>query len=171
MRATGWIVLLAACGGTVSGGGGGGGGGGGADAPAGDPTALQFCVSETNRYRMTVPAPGTGAPRAPVTESAALEAYAATGAMYDFSHQPHDHFKNTSGGGIAFAENECPGQLGWTIMPGQAVKDVVGACVAAFYNGGPGEGHYENMMGPYASLGCGIYQQGNQITILQDFGN
>ena len=36
---------------------------------------------------------------------------------------------------------------------------------------GPGGGHYENMMGNYASLGCGVYIQGDGITIVQDFGN
>jgi hypothetical protein len=163
------LILLAACGGDVS--GGGGGGGGMIDAPAGNPTALQFCVQETNRYRTTVPPPGTGAPRPPVTESSSLEMYAATGAMYDFTNGPHSHFMMTSGGGIAFAENECPVQGNWMIQPGQSLNTVVGNCVAAFYNGGPGEGHYENMMGSYGSLGCGIYQMGTGITIVQDFGN
>src|SRR5438067_13527863 len=103
------FLVLAACSGDVNGGGGGGGGGGDApgggsgkmDAPA-NLTALQICVQETNRYRTTVPAPGTGAPRAPVTESSALEAYAGTGAMYDFSNGPHAHFMSNSGGGVAF---------------------------------------------------------------------
>jgi len=162
------LILLAACGGP---GGPGGGTGPMPDAPAGNPTALQFCVQETNRYRTTVPPPGTGAPRPAVSESSSLEAYAATGAMYDFTNGPHSHFMMTSGGGIAFAENECPVQGNWMIQPGQSLNTVVGNCVAAFYNGGPGEGHYENMMGSYGSLGCGIYQMGTGITIVQDFGN
>ena len=162
------IVVIAACG---SDGGPGGGAIGMIDAPAGAATALQVCVQETNRYRTTVPPPGTGAPRPAVTESSTLEAFAATGAMYDFANGPHAHFMMTSGGGVAFAENECPQQLGWTISSGQSESDVVKACVAAFYNGGPGEGHYENMMGNYGSLGCGIYQANGKITIVQDFGN
>ncbi len=44
-------------------------------------------------------------------------------------------------------------------------------CIAAFYSEGPGGGHYDNMMGPYAKLGCGIYQSGVKVTIIQDFGN
>ncbi len=140
------------------------------DAPS-NATALQVCVQETNRYRTTVPPPGTGSPRPALTESSALEAFAATGAMYDFSNGPHAHFMMTSGGGIAFAENECPQQLGWTISGSQTDSDVVKMCVAAFYNGGPGEGHYENMMSTsYTTLGCGIYESGGKITIIQDFG-
>ena len=134
------------------------------DAPAGMPTALQTCVSETNRYRAMNSKPA-------VAESSTLEAYAATGAMYDFTNGPHAHFTSTSGGGIAFAENECPQQGNWQVQPGQSQSQVVVACVAAFYAEGPGGGHYTNMMGPYASLGCGIYQQGTAITIVQDYGN
>src|ERR1700760_266698 len=64
--------------------------------------AKAFCVSETNRYRAM-----NGKPA--LTEAANLEAYADTGAMVDYtSNSPHSHFSSTSGGGIAFAENECP---------------------------------------------------------------
>jgi hypothetical protein len=62
------------------------------------------------------------------------------------------------------------------VQPGHAIADVVTSCVAAFYAEGPGSdyathGHYINMMGPYATLGCGYYQQGTGITIVQDYGN
>src|SRR6476646_8728696 len=86
------------------------------DAPSGALTAAQACVQKTNFYRTTVPAPGTGSPRPALAESSALDTYATTGAMYDFSNSPHAHFMATNGGGIAFAENECPQQLGWTLM-------------------------------------------------------
>ena len=145
-----------------------GSGSGQMDAPA-NQTAKQFCVSETNRYRAMDGKPA-------ITESAALDTYADTGAMVDFGSSPHNHFQTTQGGGIAMAENECPQQLGWTLPPGGDVKAKVGECVAAFYAEGPGSdyqthGHYINMMGPYAGLGCGIYQSGNGITIVQDYGN
>lgn len=138
------------------------------DAAMGD-MAKQVCVSETNMYRQM-----NGKPA--LTESTQLEAYADTGAMVDFSTSPHNHFTMTNGGGIAFAENECPVQGNWMVQPGQAVSDVVKACIAAFYAEGPGtdystHGHYINMMGPYATLGCGYYQQGTGITIVQDYGN
>jgi len=96
--------------------------------------------------------------------------------MVDFSSQPHNHFSSTSGGGISDAENECPVQGNWMLQPGGSMKDLVGMCVAAFYAEGPGSdynthGHYINMMGPYATLGCGIYQMGTGVTIVQDYGN
>ena len=121
-----------------------------------------FCVDETNRLRQMHGRP-------PVAHSAELEAYANEGAEHDFHSSPHDHFGSTNGGGIAFAENECPH---WDIsFGGGDLVDLMRACIEAFYSEGPGGGHYDNMMGPYGSLGCGIYQSGTKITIVQDFGN
>lgn len=134
-----------------------------ADAPA-NATPIQFCVSETNRYRAM-----NGKPA--LAESPQLEAYAGMGAMIDFSTSPHHHFSSTNGGGISFAENECPVQGNWMLPPGGDMKMLVGMCIAAFYSEGPGGGHYTNMMGPYGSLGCGIYQMGTGVTIVQDYGN
>lgn len=138
--------------------------GSGSDNPANE-TAKQFCVSETNRYRQM---DGHGPD---LTESSQLEAYADAGAMHDFSTSPHDHFISTNGGGFAFAENECPQQGNWNLSFGNGdVKMTVGACVQAFYEEGPGGGHYENMMGNYGTLGCGIYIEGQKLTIVQDYG-
>lgn len=145
--------------------------GGGIDAPSGSGgnlIAKQFCVSETNRYRAMNSKPA-------LAESAPLEAYADTGAMVDFNSSPHNHFSSTNGGGIAFAENECPQQGGWTYSQGQDLTQVVGRCIAAFYAEGPGtdyatHGHYINMMGNYGSLGCGVSSSGGKITIVQDYG-
>ena len=163
----GWLVAYA----FASGCSGGHGGGGGGDAPgSGSNAPLVACVTETNRFRTTVPPPGTGAPRAAVTESAQLEAYAATGAMYDFTNGPHAHFTATQGGGIAFAENECPVQGMWMLPAGGDMSTLVVQCVDAFYAEGPGGGHYDNMMGNYGTLGCGIYQMGTGVTIVQDYG-
>jgi hypothetical protein len=59
---------------------------------------------------------------------------------------------------------------------GVRVKTVVAACIKAFYDEGPGtdystHGHYSNMMGNYASLGCDFYESSGKITIVQDYGN
>lgn len=113
-----------------------------------------------------------------LTEKASLETYADTGAQSDYdANSPHSHFSSTSGGGIAFAENECPGHSGWHLAAGQTMNDLVGQCIAAFYAEGPGSdysthGHYINMMNDsYKSLGCGIYQAANgDVTIVQDYG-
>jgi hypothetical protein len=144
------IVVAAACG------GGAGGSGGSA--------AHDFCVSETNRYRQTIGNPA-------LVHSAEIEAYADEGAEVDFETSPHNHFTSTGGGGIAFAENECPAQLGWMLAPGEDVTSAVGRCIKAFYDEGPGGGHYQNLMGPYTKVGCGIFDGGGKITIVQDFGN
>ena len=159
------LACLVACdSGSAATGDAAGGGGSGPNA-----AAKSFCVSETNRYRAM---DGKSA----LTESAALDTYADAGAMHDFSTSPHDHFSTTQGGGIAFAENECPQQGNWQYTEGQDLNMVVGSCIAAFYAEGPGtdyntHGHYINMMGPYATLGCGIYYAGGKITIVQDYGN
>ena len=158
MRVTWGLVLLVACGGDD--------GGAGTDAAA-NLTAHQFCVQETNRYRAINSKPA-------LTESMQLETYADTGAMVDFNSGPHSHFMTTQGGGISFAENECPK---WDLQA-QGRGDMtmlVAACIAAFYSEGPGtdysmHGHYINMMGNYGSLGCGIFQSGSTVTIVQDYG-
>lgn len=104
-----------------------------------------------------------------VTRSEALEDFADEGAMIDFNGSPHDHFRQTQGGGIAFAENECP-KWGLQQQGGGDMNTLVKACIAAFYSEGPGGGHYDNMMGNYGTLGCGLYESGGQVTIIQDFG-
>ena len=134
--------------------------GGDGTGDSGTDAAHRFCVDETNRYR-------TDNGRAAVTRSAELEAYADDGAAVDHFASPHDHFSSTSGGGIAFAENECPH---WNLAPGGDLSALVGACIAAFFSEGPGGGHYENMMGNYGTLGCGLYVDGDSVTIIQDFG-
>ena len=160
MRIACIAFVLAACGGD-DGGTGVPGDDAGADAPASS-TPYSFCVDETNRLR-------AGKGKAAVAHSQQLQDYANTGAMIDFNGSPHQHFSSTSGGGIAFAENECPK---WSLSQqgGGDMTNLVKACIAAFYSEGPGGGHYDNMMGNYAKLGCGIYENGGRVTIIQDFG-
>lgn len=130
--------------------------------------AAQMGRDATNGYRQQ-----NG--KAPLADSASLRAYAATGAQVDFGGNPHQHFGDTNGGGIAFAENECPH---WSLQHegGGDLGTLVVACIAAFYAEGPGtdyatHGHYINMMGDYATVGIGIYQQGDDVTVTEDFGN
>lgn len=144
------LVLTAACGTSD-------------DDVGGSSPAHSFCVSETNRYRMMVGKPA-------LAYSAELEEYANVGAQVDFSSSPHNHFTSTSGGGIAFAENECPQQGNWRRPEGVEMSTVVGECIQAFFDEGPGGGHYENMMGPYSTIGCGIYEDNGRVTIVQDLG-
>jgi hypothetical protein len=132
------------------------------DGGGGDSSAHAFCVDETNRYRAMKG-------KADVEHSADLESYANTGAMIDFSGSPHQHFSSTQGGGIAFAENECPH---WSLQQQGAgdMNMLVATCIAAFFSEGPGGGHYENMMGNYGHLGCGIFESSGSVTLVQDYG-
>jgi uncharacterized protein YkwD len=147
--------LLTACGGD---------GGGGASS-----SELEVCVTETNRYRAM---DGKG----PIARSTDLEAYATEGAREDTqSQEAHGHFgRETSGGNfLALAENACPSWLGWNVGDEpDAVKTAIADCIKAFYDEGPGGGHYDNLMGDYAKVGCGVYLDGSGgITIVQDLGN
>ncbi len=143
-------------------GGGGGGGGSGSGSSVGG-TPHEACVSETNRLRAMGGKPA-------IARSSQLESYADQGAMVDFGSSPHQHFSQTQGGGIAFAENECPR---WSLanQGGGDMNQLVVACLAAFYGEGPGGGHYDNLMGNFAKLGCGIYENSGTVTVIQDFGN
>jgi uncharacterized protein YkwD len=121
-------------------------------------TELTFCVTETNRDRASLGLPG-------LTRSSALEAYAATGAREDgLAHAAHQHFRSTNGGGIARAENELP----WW-PSSYSVHAVIQQGLAMMWAEGPGGGHYENMRGPYSELGCGVFINGSEITVVQDF--
>ena len=144
------LFALLACGGDD-------GGSSGGDA------AHEVCVAETNRLRQMAGKPA-------LARSAELEAYADEGAMVDFDSEPHRHFSSTSGGGIAFAENECPQQGNWKLPDGGDMSALVVQCIAAFYSEGPGGGHYDNMMSNNTKLGCGIYQVDTRVTIVQDYG-
>jgi uncharacterized protein YkwD len=120
---------------------------------------LTFCVSETNRYRATLGLSG-------LTRSGALEAYAAAGAQEDgLAHAPHQHYRSTQGGGLlARAENEISA---WPAT--SSVHVVIQQGLAMMWAEGPGGGHYETMRGPYTQLGCGVFVNGNEITVVQDF--
>lgn len=136
-------------------------------APQSSSSDLEFCAQETNRFRALAGKPA-------LARSMTLEAYATTGAEQDTkSKRAHGHFVDTGGGGIAFAENACPSWLGWNLgTGGGTVRGAITACLQAFYDEGPGGGHYDNMMGGYGSVGCGLYlSAGGGITIVQDFGS
>jgi hypothetical protein len=144
------------------GGAGGGGGGGGGDGDAAvDASDLAFCVEETNRYRATIGL-------SPLRRSDALEAYAADGARIDHeSGEPHKHFLDTGGGGIAFAENEIPR---WPLAGFGTVRAIITQGLADMWAEGPGGGHHDNMATSQPALGCGVYQADGLVTVVQDFG-
>jgi hypothetical protein len=124
--------------------------------------ALQHCVDGINSYRAKVSA-------TPYTRSSALETFAAAGAQSDSqSGQAHGHFIATSGGGVAFAENELPG---WPLAQYKSMSDLIDQGLAAMWSEGPGGGHYDNMSSSkYTSAGCGTYTLPNgDVWVTMDF--
>ena len=37
------------------------------------------------------------------------------------------------------------------------------------WQGGPRGEHYDIMVGPYSQIGCGIFVNGREVTVAQDF--
>src|SRR5262245_53933152 len=117
---------------------------------------LEFCVSETNRYRATVGL-------LPLTRSTELEGYAAAGARQDgLAHKAHLHYRSANLAAKGIAENELP----W--WPGSSIRQVIKNGIAAMWAEGPGGGHFENIRGPYTHIGCGVFVNGNEITVVQN---
>jgi hypothetical protein len=123
---------------------------------------IGFCVEETNRYRARAKKP-------PFSRSTLLDKFAAEGARVDHrAREAHHHF-NTARFPASFsglAENELPW---WHLDPEGGVKAAIRAGVAAMWDEGPGGGHYENIVGKFSEMGCGIYIEGEELTVVQDF--
>ena len=123
-----------------------------------------YCVAEINRYRATLQLP-------PVERSSEMEAFADVGASIDGYHEePHHHFTTTTfpGAYTALAENEA---RNWNLHRYDTVQDILRLSLAQMWAEGPGGGHYENMIGNYTQVGCGLYLDvpTQNITAVQDF--
>ena len=125
------------------------------------PADLTFCVAETNSRRATIG-------KANLTQSPALEAFAADGARIDHGTSvPHTHFSSVNGGGVAAAENELHRFL---FASFGTVRIAIMQMIAVFWAEGLTGEHYQTIAGPYQQLGCGIYIGADGgITIVQDF--
>ncbi|MGE0451233.1 MAG: CAP domain-containing protein [Vicinamibacterales bacterium] len=124
---------------------------------AGLDSTLTFCADEANRYRASVGLPALG-------RSSALEAFAAQAAEHDHGVGiPHQFFISTNGGGVARAENQL---LRWR---GYGMNEVITKGMANMWAEGPGGSHYEVLTGSYTEVGCGVYVNGNEVSISQDF--
>jgi len=100
----------------------------------------------------------------PLVRSAALEAFAAQAAQSDgLAHQAHHWFATTDGGGLSAAENEI---LWWQ---GFGVASVIQQGLAQMWQGGPSGEHYDIMTGAFSQIGCGIFVNGSEVTVAQDF--
>ncbi len=127
------------------------------DPVTGTSADLIFCAEEVNRYRASVGLPT-------LTRSAALEAFATRAAEIDGRvHIAHHHFSETNGGGAATAETAI---LWWT---GFAVRSVIEQGIAQMWSAGPTGKHYVVLSGPFTQIGCGVFVNGTEVTVVQDF--
>ena len=116
-------------------------------------------VDRTNQYRAQVGRPAYG-------RSTALETYADAAAKHDGTvRQPHDYFRMTGGGGIAFAENEI---IRWSTAAG--IENTIRDGLALFWSEGSSGGHYRNMTStrtPRWAVDCS--STGGAVTVVQAF--
>jgi uncharacterized protein YkwD len=121
---------------------------------------LQRCVELVNHYRATIK-------RTPLTRSAALEAFAAKAAANDgVAHVGHQYFRRTRGGGVSFAENSIPW---WPMASVGGVRGALEQGLQMMWDEGPSGGHYRNMVARRSEIGCGIFVNGGEVTIVQEF--
>lgn len=126
-------------------------------APAPPVDARQFCADLTNEYRASI---GKSALR----RSATLEDYADRAAAYDSTRPAIIHaYFNGPGRGVARAENQMwePAQAG--------IEGAIRGGMRGMWAEGPGGGHYENLIGPYSTIGCGHVVAGRTIIVVQAF--
>lgn len=118
---------------------------------AGTPSALlALCVGEINELRNQ-----NGA--FPYVESSALEYFAAKAASSDAqTGQLHGYFDQTSGGGIAFTENEYDGAQ---IDPGGTAQQVLSQGLLDDEDGNGG-GFVNLVTNQFSEVGCGFAQDG-----------
>ena len=122
---------------------------------------LQRCVDLVNQYRATVR-------RSPLARSAKLEAFAAKAAANDgLAHVGHQYFGRTRGGGVSHAENAIPWWPLASIDGG--VRGALEQGTQMMWDEGPSGGHYRNMVGRYSEIGCGIFVNRGEVTIVQEF--
>jgi hypothetical protein len=132
---------------------------------SGDGTLFQaevaLCISETNRLRATAGKPA-------LTRSPALDSYAAAAAQTDgLARTPHQHSNATNrGNGLVTAENEL---LYWNLSHYKTVHNIVVQGLAQMWGQGVGGPHYENMAGNYSQIGCGVFVQGDDVSVVQAF--
>jgi hypothetical protein len=121
---------------------------------------LDYCVAQTNDYRASVGRPA-------LLRSRSLEAYAAAAAPHDGSARAvHRYFRRTRGGGVAFAENLIPW---WPLPRFGSVREIIRTGLAMMWAEGRGGGHYDNMVGQFSQVGCGVFVDADHVTVVQAF--
>lgn len=117
---------------------------------------LAFCVSETNRYRAMAGA-------ASVARSSVLETYAATAIQADALSGNLHNYTRTHPPGVAFGEN---GFLRLPLNVLGSIQGVLREALLSFWNS---SSHRATLTGGYTQVGCGVFVQGNDVSVLQHF--
>jgi len=65
--------------------------------------------------------------------------------------------------GRSLTENE----VHWPTNLASTVQGITAAAIDSFYREGPGGVHYQNIVGPYTQIGCGVYVDVNGIPIFE----
>ena len=120
-----------------------------------------LCVEETNKYRRL-------AGKAVLQRSGALEEYAAAAARTDgLAHTAHKHAHSTNlGNGTARAENAI---LWWSVRYYGSVRQVIVRGLGEMWEQGAGGPHYRNLVGAFSEVGCGLFVNGEEVTVVQAF--
>jgi hypothetical protein len=121
---------------------------------------LQLCVDLVNQYRATVK-------QSRLKRSAELEAFAAKAAANDgLAHVGHQYFRRTHGGGVSHAENAIPW---WPLASVGGVRAALEQGLQMMWDEGARGGHYRNMTARHSEVGCGIFVNHGEVTIVQEF--
>lgn len=122
---------------------------------------MSLCVQVTNEYRASVG-------KLPLTRSSLLEQYATAAARTDGTVKiAHHHARKTSlGNGTAKAENEI---LWWRLRYYGTVESVVRRGLDDMWKQGRRGSHYRNLVGNFTETGCGIFVNGDEVTVVQAF--
>ncbi len=120
-------------------------------------------TSRSARKRPIATGPSSACPRSRNPDS--VEIFAAAAAQADTqSGVPHGYYRSHDPG--FGAENEAPN---WYLPFYGSAHNLTAQAIATFWSEGPGGGHYENIVGPFSQIGCGFFQKGSDLTVVQDF--
>jgi hypothetical protein len=67
---------------------------------------------------------------------------------------------------VSLAENEV---IGWGMTEFATVQGVISESDRLFWAEGPAGGHYQNIVGPCTQVGCGVYVNGQAVTVTTEF--
>lgn len=122
---------------------------------------IGLCVQVTNQYRASIGKPA-------LTRSTVLEEYATAAARTDGTVKTaHHHARTTNlGNYTAKAENAI---LWWSLRYYGTVESIVRRGLEDMWKQGDGGSHYKNIVGDFTETGCGIFVNGDEVTVVQAF--